>query len=909
MNYGRNAMQRRAHELDATSTKIRKKCVVVFWKILLVCILIVGIMGMNAGFGIVKGAIESVPDVSKMDVIPTGYSTTVLASDGTEIAKLVAEGSNRQYVTLDEIPESLQHAVVAIEDERFYKHNGIDPKSIVRAFAAGLRNGLHFNQGGSTITQQLIKNNVLTEQWTNETLGKSSSLEKFQRKLQEQYLAMQLEKRVDDKDWILENYLNSINLGSNTLGVQSAARRYFGKDVSELTLSESAVIAGITKNPYAYNPIRFPEKNAERRETVLNSMLRLKYISQAEYDEAMADDVYERISMHNDVIETSMNTYFVDAVIDDVFHDLVNVKGYSESNAYKEIYQGGLTIRTTQDLALQQICDEEVLNEDNYGMGAKYSFFLSFQVKRADGMTETYTNQTMLSYYKKVNNNQNYTINYSSEEECRNKIAQYEEAMIGEDGTLVEDSEYIFITVQPQVAMTIIDQKTGEVKALIGGRGDKAGNRTWNRATNTTRQPGSTFKVLACYAPALDAGGKTLASVQDDAPFTVGTKTYSNYDHVYHGFTSVREAITDSINITTVKTLQDIGVNLGFEYAKAFGFSTLVDADKNLGLALGGLTLGVSNLELTAAYAAIANEGEYIEPSFYMQVLDHDGRVLLDNTQTKERHRVLKESTAWLLTDAMKDVMTSGTGRSYAYFGSTMPQAGKSGTTTSNRDALFAGFTPYYTCVVWGGFDDNSKQSATAYPKKLWRSVMKRIHEDLEYKDFKRPDDIVTASVCKKSGELPVAGVCDSDPRGSCVLSSEYFAKDTVPADDCENHVKLTICRKSGQIAGAHCPAEDRKEQVFIVGAQEGSGDYSHSVTADFLNTVCTVHEGGNAQLPWEEEDPDPWGAEDPDPWGAEDPDPWEEEDPDPWEAEDPGDGDGDDPAGDMDGDHPGEGL
>lgn len=846
MNYGKASMKRRVHEIDSKPTKIRKKCGVIFWKIFLVCILVVGLVGISTVVGAFQGIIATAPDISEIDVIPTGYSTTVLASDGTEIATLVAEGSNRQYVTLDEIPEDLQHAVIAIEDERFYEHNGIDLKSIARALVTDIK-AMDFSQGASTITQQLIKNNVLSEQWAEENEGEISKLEKMerqvQRKIQEQYIAIELEKKVNDKDWILENYLNSINLGSNTLGVQAAAQRYFGKDVSELTLSECAVIAGITKNPAGYNPILYPEENAGRRLNVLEAMKKQGYITQEQYDEALADDVYERISEHNDVVETSMNTYFVDAVIDDVFNDLVEIKGYSESDAYKAIYQGGLTIQSTQDLDIQEICDEEAMNPDNYAVGTKYSFFLSFQVKQKDGTVKTYTNQTMLSYYKQKYNNQDYSINLNSEEECLSAIEQYEQDVLGKGDKLVEDSEYIFITMQPQIAMTIIDQSTGEVKAIVGGRGDKAGNRTWNRATKTCRQPGSTFKIIACYAPALDAGGKTLASVQDDAPFTVGSKTYNNYDYKYRGFTNVRTAITNSINIVTVKTLQDIGVDLGYEYAESFGFSTLVEEDKNLGLSLGGLTQGVTNLELTAAYAAIANQGEYIEPSFYTQVLDHDGNVILDNTETKERHQVVSEETAWLLTDAMKDVMTSGTG-TRAYFGTGMAQAGKSGTTTANRDALFAGYTPYYTCVVWGGYDDNSKQSGstTSYPKNLWRSVMKRIHEDLETKDFEKPSGITTATVCAKSGLRPEPGVCENDPRGS-LNYTEYFASGTVPSDNCDKHITLAICKESGEIAGAYCPEDQVVNRTFIVGASPGSGDYQYCATEEFMNKVCSIHD------------------------------------------------------------------
>ena len=865
MNYGKSSIKRRARQIDRKPVKVRRKIGVVFGKILLICVLIIGVVGVSTVVGAVKGILASAPDISAVDVIPTGFSTTVLASDGSEIATLVAEGSNRRSVTLDEIPKDLQHAVVAIEDERFYEHNGIDLKGIARALVADLKS-MDFTQGASTITQQLVKNNVLSEQWESENTGDISKIEKMerqvQRKVQEMYIAVELEKKVDDKDWILENYLNSINLGNNTLGVQAAAERYFGKDVSDLTLSECAVIAGITKNPSRYNPILYPKQNAKRRKMVLDAMKKQGYITQKQYDEAMADDVYDRISEHNSGFETSMNSYFVDSVIDDVFNDLVKVKGYSESDAYKAIYQGGLTIKSTQNLDIQKICDEEVANAGNYEVGTKYSFILSFQVKKADGSFKTYTNQTMLSYYKAKNKNQDYSINYSSEETCRDAIAKYEKDVLEKGDKLVDNSEYIFITAQPQVAMTIMDQSTGEVQAIVGGRGDKAGNRTWNRATKTTRQPGSTFKIIACYAPALDAGGMTLASVEDDAPFTVGSKTYNNYDHTYKGFTNLRTAITRSMNIVTVKTLQDIGVDLGYQYAEDFGFTTLDENDKNLGISLGGLTKGVTNLELTSAYAAIANQGEYIAPSFYTQVLDHDGNVILDNTKTKERHRVVKEETAWLLTDAMKDVMTAGTG-TRAYFGSGMVQAGKSGTTTSNRDALFAGFTPYYTCVVWGGYDDNSKQMGgvgTSYPKNLWRSVMKRVHENLESKDFEKPKGITQATVCSKSGLLPKDGVCENDPRGS-LKYTEYFASGTTPKEECNHHEVLSICKVSGEIAGPYCPKEDIQTKVFIVGAAQGSADYPYCASKEFLNKTCSVHDEN--YIP-DEENPEEPSDEDP---------------------------------------------
>ena len=838
MNYGKNATKRRVQKLDKKSTKVRHKFGVIFWKCILVLVIIVGVVGISSGVGVMKGIIDSAPDISEIDVTPTGYSSTVLASDGTEISTLVASGANRKYVTIDEIPQSLQDAFVAIEDERFYEHNGIDMQSILRAAATGIAHGFHFSQGGSTITQQLIKNNVLTT-WTSE----SSFIESLQRKIQEQYLAVELEKKVDDKKWILENYMNSINLGANTLGVQAASEKYFGKDVSELTLSESAVIAGITQNPAKYNPITHPDQNAERRERVLNNMLEQGYISQSEYDEAMDDDVYDRISEHNAVDDTSINSYFVDALIDDVFSDLID-KGYSETEAYKMIYQGGLTIQSTQDLELQKICDEEANNLDNYPTTPKYSFTLYFQVKSSDGTLTSYSNQTMLSYYKKATNNEDYSINFDTEDECYEAIAQYEQDVLNPGDEIVEGSEYVTITLQPQIALTLMDQSTGEVKAMVGGRGDKSGNRTWNRATDTCRQPGSTFKIIGCYAAALDAGGLTLASVQDDAPFTVGSKQFHNYDNSYRGYTNLRTAITNSINIVTVKTLQEIGVDLGYEYAENFGITTLTDTDKNLSLALGGLTKGVTNIELTGAYATIANGGTYLEPKLYTVVYDHDGNVLLDKSDTQDTRQVLKDTTAWLLTDAMKDVMTSGTG-TRAYFGSTMAQAGKSGTTTSNRDCLWAGYTPYYTCVVWGGYDDNSKQagSNTTYPKNIWKAVMSRVHEGLEYKDFPTPSGITSATVCSKSGLLPIEGTCDSDPRGS-MLITEYFDASTVPSDLCDHHVTLTICNDTGTLANAYCP--NTTTSVYIVGGEEGTADSDYLAREDLLNSQCTIHNAGS---------------------------------------------------------------
>ena len=828
MNYGRKSTAKKEKELLSKGTMIRKKFTVIFAKTLLVCLIAFTVVGGCAGYGVYKGIVDSAPNIHDIDATPTGYLSTVLDNQGNETATLVASGSNRVYVTIDEIPLDLQHAFVAIEDARFYEHNGIDITGIVRAGITGITSG-RFSQGASTITQQLLKNNVFTD-WTSE----SSFADKMERKIQEQYLAIQLEK-VEDKDWILENYLNTINLGQNTLGVQAASQRYFNKDVSELTLSECAVIAGITQNPSRYNPVSNPDANAERRTKVLNNMLDQGYIDQAAYDTAMADNVYDRIQIvDSETASDNINSYFVDALTEQVIDDLMEVKGYTETQAYKALYEGGLTIYSTQDPSIQQICDEEVNNTDNYGSETKYSCSYRLTIQKADGTYQNYSEQTMLSYYQ--GKNSKYNIDFDSKEAVDAAIEQYKADIMEDGDMIVPNGESITYTMQPQASMTVIDQSTGEVKAIVGGRGDKTANKTLNRATDTKRQPGSTFKILSAYAPALDIGGMTLASVQDDAPYTYSNAAHTpvnNYDKSYRGFTTIREGITYSINIVAVKTLTDIGVDIGYEYLQNFGFSTLCDSDRTQALALGGITNGVTNLELTAAYATIANGGTYTKPRFYTKILDHDGNVLIDNTP--QTHTVLKETTAWLLTNAMEDVLTNGTGRPAHFNG--MPQAGKSGTTSSDRDALFAGYTPYYTCVVWGGYDDNAELSYTTYPKTLWKSVMGRIHENLDYKDFDKPDGITTATVCKKSGKLAVAGLCDSDPRGSMV-ESEYFASGTVPKDYCDHHVRVTIDLSTGGIATDTCPEELRSSNVYITGGSAGTQDAPYLLTDDLANSL-----------------------------------------------------------------------
>lgn len=841
MNYGKKGVRNRQKALNATSQKWSRKIGFTFVQIFLVALIGVGIIGASAGIGVFKGIIATAPDIGNIDVTPTGFSTFVYDIEGNQTAKLVSTDSNRIPVTIDMVPKNLQNAFVAIEDSRFYEHNGIDIKGIIRAGVVGLRNiasGGTFTEGASTITQQLLKNNVFTD-WTSE----DSLADRIKRKIQEQYLALELEK-VMDKDTILINYLNTINLGQNTLGVQAASLRYFNKSVSDLTLSECAVIAGITKNPSRYNPITHPDKNAERREKVLDDMLEQNLITQQEHDEAMADDVYSRIQIADSENEdSSVNTYFVDALTDDVLEDLI-AAGYNETQAYTLLYSGGLKIYSTQDPSIQRICDEVYSDESNYPENVKWYLNYELTVEKSDGSRENYSTEMFRTYWKE-NRSSGYNLIYSNKDDAYQDIEDYKAAVMSYGDEVY--GENVTLTPQPQVSLVIEDQSTGYIVAMEGGRGAKSGSRTLNRATDTMRQPGSTFKVVSTYAPALDSAGLTLATVMNDAPFNYATgRPVANwYGEQYRGLSSLRDGIRDSMNIVAVKTLTQITPQLGYDYLVNFGFTTLVDhleingkiySDIQQTTALGGITKGVTNEELNAAYACIANGGTYIKPKLYTRVVDHDGNIILDNTQPQAK-RVIKETTAFLLTDAMVDVVTSGTGGS-VNFGN-MAIAGKTGTTSDYNDVWFAGYTPYYTATTWAGYDNNVKLSGDEknLAKKLWRAVMSRIHEDLPSQSFPIPSGIVTATVCSRSGKLPIAGLCDG------TLKTEYFAEGTVPTDTCDVHYAGMVCQYSNLPACEGCPfkAEGVLELTPIedVSLQSGSATTSQVVGPD--GTVTTV--------------------------------------------------------------------
>ena len=829
MNYGKRGTSKKQRSMNSKTAKVGKKASVVFIKAFLICILATGVAGLCAGVGIVKGVIDNAPPVETINVVPRGYKSIMMDANGNQITELVEAGSNRIWVDIEDVPQHVQDAFVAIEDERFYEHNGIDLKGIIRAGVRGIASGFKRTEGASTITQQLLKNSVF------DFMSESTTAEKVERKLQEQYLAVELEKSMS-KEEILQAYLNTINLGQNALGIQAAANRYFNKDVKDLTISEAAVIAGTTKSPTGYNPISNQEKNQERRDLVLDHMLKQGYISQAEYDEAMEDDVYARIQITNEVkSNTEVFSYYVDAVIDQVINDLQEVKGYTPQQAHNLVYSGGLTIETAQDPEIQAIMDEEMGNPENYPANVRIGLDYALTVVKPDGEQKNYSKEMMEAYFKK-NESANFELLFDTEEEAQSYIDAYKATLVEEGDTIYERAD---MTIQPQASMVVMDQATGYVKGIVGGRGEKKASLSLNRAVDTVRQPGSTFKVVSTYAPALDSAGMSLATTQFDAPYSyTGGRPVRNWNgEAYKGWTSLRKGIEQSMNILAVKTLTDITPALGITYLENMGITTLqkeLDANGNndytQAMALGGLTRGVTNLELTAAYATIANGGVYTKPVFYTRILDHDKNVLIDNTKSYTR-TVLKDSTAWLLTSAMKDVVTQGTGGAVRFSGMTI--AGKTGTTSKNNDVWFVGYTPYYTAGIWGGFDNNHKlgKGETSYHKVIWKNVMSRIHENLENKDFPKPESVTSATVCAASGKLPIPGLCDG------MMKSEYFAVGSTPTEYCNVHVAGEACVESGGLATDACPVHEYRVITLMPENNDVSG-------SPLVAPPCPLHLG-----------------------------------------------------------------
>lgn len=637
-------------------------------------------------------------------------------------------GANRTWVKYEDIPKNLIHACIAIEDKRFEDHQGVDwvttLKACVKMF---LGRG---EAGGSTITQQLVKNITGRDEVT------------VRRKLVEIFSALELEKKYTKKQ-IMELYLNVIALGENCEGVESASQVYFGKSVSELDLAECAALIGITNNPSIYDPYINADKNKERQVIILDQMLEQKYITQEQHDTAVA----EELVLHNASGEASGDedyySYFEDQVINDVVRDLSEKTGYDQTIVRKMLMTGGYKIYSTLNPDVQAAVEEVYQNLDN--------------------IPNTASSQ------------------------------------------------------QLQSGIVIIDNKTGDVVAVAGGVGEKQGSLILNRATQSYLSPGSTIKPVSVYAPALELGLITPATVMDDTPysFTDARHWPKNSDSIYRGLMNINEAVALSINTIPVKLVAQMTPEYSFEFAKEkMGLSTLVSSYVNAAgdtfsdvdlapLAMGGLTRGVTVKAMAQAYATFANEGVYREARTYTKVVDSDGKVVLDNTQ--QSHVAMKDMTAWYITYMLENTVESGTGTAAQI--ANMTVAGKTGTTTSDFDRWFAGYTPYYTGVVWCGYDDPEEvvltDSSTNPAIVLWQKVMEQVHDGLPNKEFNKPTNVVECTVCRDSGLL-MTDACREDPRGSRAVTVELSLYD-VPTQNCDVHKEVEICGASGHVVNEYC--------------------------------------------------------------------------------------------------------
>lgn len=846
MNYSQNADQRQSNKKRRRKRKKRNLIGVFILRIFIILFAVGVIAAVGLVIGSVAGIIGTSPSLNADDVIPESYTSILYDENGNEIDKLHGE-ENREYVKLSSIPVNMRNAIVAIEDARFYEHNGIDFRGMARALAVDIATR-DFSQGASTITQQLMKNEVLTSE------------KKLTRKIQEQYLAVTFEKQLTEtlgskqkaKEYILELYLNSISLNHGLNGVQAAAKFYFGKDVSQLDLAECASIAGITKNPSAYSPLTNPKNNKERQTLVLDKMLEQDYISQREYDSAIKEDIYANIvgeTKDNDT--TSNHSYFVDSVIVQLANQLMEEKQMSKQQAYNMIYSGGLQVYTTVNTDIQSAM-EESFKDDSLFPPKCSTITASYTISVMDNATQEQTH----TFREQI---------VTSQEEAEAFAQSVKDEVLNSGNTLV--AEKLDVAKSLQAAMVIMDYHNGEVKAIVGGR-EKTGDLVFNRATQALRQPGSCFKVLASFAPAIDMDVAMPGSLYRDEAFTYNGWSPKNwYSSGYRGWATIRDGVRDSLNIIAAKTIVDVGIDNAFSYLENFGFTTLESGvnengltDRGAAISLGGITNGVSTLELTAAYSTIANNGIYNKPLFYTKVLDHNRNVIIDNTKN-EGKRVLKETTAYMLTDMMKDVITSGTGKLAKLNGITV--AGKTGTTNDDKDLMFAGYTPYYCAGIWMGYDTPKKMEYDkSYHLLLWKDIMNKVHNGLSDKEImSKPDGLTSITLCA-AGNGSATSLCANDYYGTGgyyhhTTTTDLATTTFKSGKTCTVHKQFEICKKDGKLASDLTPAGDRMSVVLAVDGENNILNKPSQIGEDLLDIDLHSSCSGGSDHEATEDNPD----------------------------------------------------
>lgn len=653
-------------------------------------------------FGFVDSSVPFDLQSLKLDKTSIVYATVAGSDQPVELGRLHA-AENRIWVDYNVMPQTLKDAFICIEDHRYLDHNGVDWKRTISSFANVFLKLYDSKQGGSTITQQLIK-----------TITQEKEVS-FKRKIQEIMRAITLEQR-SSKDEIFEAYLNTIPLGSGCYGVQAAANYYFGKDVSELTLAECASLAAITRSPETYNPRKKPEENFERRNHVLKRMFELGKITEEEYQTAKAEELKTVPPAPQEY-----NSYYVDQVITDVVNDLIEKKGFDKIYAENLVYRGGLRIYTAMDKNIQEILESVYEDSSNF------------------------------------------------------------QKLKGEE--------------QPQSAMVILDYN-GRVVAMVGGRGEKQGNRVLNRATQSKRQPGSSLKPLSAYTQAIELNYLNYASRVLDEPITIVEDGESklwpkNYSRTYSGETTLVNAIARSLNTVPVRICQDITPRHSFDFlTNKLHFTSLVSSQKINGkvysdinlsaMGLGGVTHGVTVLELAAGYQIFGNGGFYNKPYTYTKVVDSNGNILLENKPVSTR--AISSDTATIMNKLLQQVVLNpnGTGRS-AKIGD-MPVIGKTGTTSDDKDRWFVGATPYYVGVTWFGYDNPKVISGVSSNPALgvWKTVMNKVHSKMPVKDFNLDSNVVEQTYCIDSGGLATE-YCKNVAQG-------WFKKDVLP-EVCQIHV------------------------------------------------------------------------------------------------------------------------
>jgi len=728
----------------------RRRRKIKYSRIVLLFLLIASFIVLGLGFGLIVGSLGTLPNYDLNNI--TGDLPSILYDkDDQEVIPLRTE-KNRVELSQNEIPDIMKKAIVAIEDQRFESHYGFDFYRFGGAVLANIKDG-YGSQGGSTITQQLVKIAVL-----------KNPEKKLRRKIQELYIALQVESKYS-KEQILAFYLNNVYYGHGAWSIQTAAQTYFGKDAKELTLAEAATLAGVINAPGRYSPYLNIERAEQRRALVLNEMVEMNYISKDEAENAKKEPF--------NLVGLQANDYRFQSYIDCVIEEAADKMELDEADI-SSLYTAGYRIYTAMDADAQTAAEEVYADESNFPAGKK------------------------------------------------DKIVQS--------------------------AMVVLDPHNGGIRTLIGGR-NQQGERQFNRAVDATRQPGSAMKPIAVYAPALEKG-YSPATVLDDFPeqYDGGAqnKTFVNFDNRYRGLISMRTGIQHSINTVAVKMLQKIGVSEGFNFSKSLGISSLIESgdanDMGLSLALGGLTKGVSPLELTAAYSCFANGGIYVKPYAIRKIEDKDGNVIYQNKIMKKD--VISSQTAYLMADMLRSVVTAGTAPRAAL--SDRPVAGKTGTTSFNVDAWFVGFTPDLVGSVWLGYDKSEKMTNVFggnYGAPIWKKIMTVAHKGLPPSTFPQPEGITTLTVDYKSGLLP------SSLTPEKYLVQEKFNSAYLPTEVSNVWEQIPVCVDSGLLLTNNCP--NSITGVFLKRAIPWTGNIApEDAIEEVPKDYCTLHGGGNGS--WE---------------------------------------------------------